>query len=80
MMESYASKSEDSLGRIYQEESSPHRSAFQRDRDRILHCGSFRKLQGSTDVRSQSSHILSMHCQTLSWEAIDEQVNEQAVN
>ncbi|PQM56447.1 MAG: deoxyguanosinetriphosphate triphosphohydrolase [Rhodobacteraceae bacterium] len=50
MMESYASKSEDSLGRIYQEESSPHRSAFQRDRDRILHCGSFRKLQSKTQV------------------------------
>ena len=49
-MESYAIKSEDSFGRLYQEESSPHRSVFQRDRDRILHCGSFRKLQYKTQV------------------------------
>lgn len=50
IMESYAIKSEDSLGRLYQEETAPHRSVFQRDRDRILYCGSFRKLQSKTQV------------------------------
>ena len=50
IMKSYAIKEQDSLGRIYKEEGSPHRSAFQRDRDRILHSGSFRKLQYKTQV------------------------------
>ena len=33
----YAMKSRDSRGRKYPEEEHPYRSAFQRDRDRILH-------------------------------------------
>ena len=49
-MESYATKNENSLGRFYIEENSKYRSIFQRDRDRILHSGSFRKLQYKTQV------------------------------
>ena len=49
-MESYAIKSKDSKGRCYPEETSLHRTPFQRDRDRILHSGSFRKLQYKTQV------------------------------
>ena len=49
-MQSYAVKSEDSLGRLHKEEASLHRSDFQRDRDRILYSGSFRKLQNKTQV------------------------------
>ena len=49
-MESYAIKSKDSNGRFYPEETSLHRTPFQRDRDRILHSGSFRKLQYKTQV------------------------------
>ena len=49
-MESYAILPEHSKGREYPEEPSNYRSVFQRDRDRILHCGSFRKLQFKTQV------------------------------
>ena len=49
-MESYAILPVHSKGREYPEEPSNYRSVFQRDRDRILHCGSFRKLQFKTQV------------------------------
>ena len=49
-MESYAILPAQSKGREYPEEPSIYRSVFQRDRDRILHCGSFRKLQFKTQV------------------------------
>ena len=49
-MESYAILPAHSKGREYPEEPSNYRSVFQRDRDRILHCGSFRKLQFKTQV------------------------------
>ena len=49
-MESYATLPAHSKGREYPEEPSNYRSVFQRDMDRILHCGSFRKLQFKTQV------------------------------
>lgn len=49
-MESYAILPTQSKGREYTDEPSHYRSVFQRDRDRILHCGSFRKLQFKTQV------------------------------
>ena len=49
-MESYAILPTQSKGREYPDEPSNYRSVFQRDRDRILHCGSFRKLQFKTQV------------------------------
>ena len=49
-MESYAIQPAQSKGREYPEEPSNYRSVFQRDMDRILHCGSFRKLQFKTQV------------------------------
>ncbi len=49
-MESYAIKSSESMGRFYPEKVSLNRTPFQRDRDRILHSGSFRKLQYKTQV------------------------------
>ncbi len=39
-----------SRGRIYNESSSKYRSPFQRDRDRIIHCASFRRLKHKTQV------------------------------
>jgi dGTPase len=40
----------DAVHRIVPEEPCPYRTAFQRDRDRILHCNSFRRLKRKTQV------------------------------
>ena len=46
----YAMKSGDSEGRRVQEEEPEYRSAFQRDRDRIIHTTAFRRLEYKTQV------------------------------
>ncbi len=46
----YALLSEKSQGRIYPEEECPYRTAFQRDRDRIIHSKAFRRLEYKTQV------------------------------
>jgi dGTPase len=46
----YAVSSAASLGRVYPEEEHPYRSAFQRDRDRIVHTTAFRRLDYKTQV------------------------------
>lgn len=46
----YASHSRDSLGRDIPEDESDMRTCYQRDRDRILHCKSFRRLKHKTQV------------------------------
>jgi len=46
----YASDWEDSRGRLHSESESPTRSRYQRDRDRIVHSGAFRRLQYKTQV------------------------------
>ena len=45
-----ASLSAESRGRDRAEEPVPYRTAYQRDRDRILHCKSFRRLKHKTQV------------------------------
>lgn len=46
----YATRSTDSVGRLRYEEPCPMRTDFQRDRDRIIHCKSFRRLKNKTQV------------------------------
>lgn len=46
----YACRAADSRGRKVVEPESATRSPFQRDRDRIIHCGAFRKLKYKTQV------------------------------
>lgn len=46
----YAQRSRDSRGRAYPEQEHPYRTAFQRDRDRILHTTAFRRLEYKTQV------------------------------
>src|SRR5210317_489546 len=46
----YAAQSETSLGRIYPEVYKDDRPAYERDRDRIIHCAAFRRLEYKTQV------------------------------
>lgn len=46
----YAIKSRDSRGRLHAEAEAGYRTAFQRDRDRILHTTAFRRLEYKTQV------------------------------
>jgi dGTPase len=46
----FASRSVNSRGRVRLEKTSPVRLEFQRDRDRIIHCNSFRRLKHKTQV------------------------------
>jgi dGTPase len=50
MVASYACRPGESRGRLVAEAASAMRSDFQRDRDRIVHCGAFRRLQYKTQV------------------------------
>ncbi len=50
LLSPYATRSDASRGREVPMEPSPMRSEFQRDRDRIIHCQSFRRLMYKTQV------------------------------
>ena len=65
----YAALSRDTKGRLKPEEECPIRGAFQRDRDRIIHCKSFRRLKHKTQVflaptgdhyRTRLTHVLEV--------------------
>ncbi len=46
----YAQRSRDSRGRVYDDHEPDYRTAFQRDRDRIIHTTAFRRLEHKTQV------------------------------
>jgi dGTPase len=49
-MSGYAVTEKTSRGRMFPEKPHPYRSDFERDRDRIIHCSAFRRLEGKAQV------------------------------
>ena len=49
-LKAFACTSKNGRGRLYSETESPTRTPFQRDRDRIIHCSTFRRLKHKTQV------------------------------
>lgn len=50
ILKPYASNKANYQGRFYEESESIYRSEYQRDRDRVIHCSSFRRLKHKTQV------------------------------
>ncbi len=50
LLSPFATKACESKGRVREEAEDPVRTCFQRDRDRIIHCKSFRRLKHKTQV------------------------------
>ncbi|MCR5295042.1 MAG: deoxyguanosinetriphosphate triphosphohydrolase [Lachnospiraceae bacterium] len=67
LLSPFAARSADSRGRLEPEEECDIRTAFMRDRDRIVHCKSFRRLKDKTQVflAPQGAHYRTRLMHTL---------------
>src|ERR1700742_1098467 len=54
MLAPFATHAAQTRGRLITEPESPTRNVYQRDRDRIIHCGAFRRLRNKTQVFIES--------------------------
>jgi dGTPase len=70
-LSSFAFFTSSSVGRCYPEALHPYRTAFQRDRDRIIHCAAFRRLSEKMQVftaefgsyhRTRLTHTMEVVC------------------
>ena len=61
-LSSYAMLSEESKGRFNNEDEDPFRTVFERDRDRIIHSKTFRRLKHKTQAVSYTHLTLPTIC------------------
>src|SRR2546422_2030718 len=73
MLAAYAVRVENSRGRRHPEPQHPYRNDFQRDRDRVIHSRSFRRLEAKTQVftRRYSDHFRNRLTHTIEVAQID---------
>jgi len=67
MLAPYAMVSAESAGRVYDEPEPVYRTCYQRDRDRIIHCKAFRRLEYKTQVflNHESDHYRTRMTHTI---------------
>src|SRR3989449_5748617 len=79
MLAAYAVRVENSRGRRHPEPQHPYRNDFQRDRDRVIHSRSFRRLEAKTQVftRRYSDHFRNRLTHTIEVAQIARTIAEQ---
>lgn len=75
----YAIRNEDTAGRRFPECSHPYRGEYERDRDRIIHCKAFRRLENKTQVFAPdfSDHFRNRLTHTIEVSQISRTVGRQ---
>lgn len=75
----YAIRNQDTAGRRFPEPSHPYRGEYERDRDRIIHCKAFRRLENKTQVFAPdfSDHFRNRLTHTIEVSQISRTVGRQ---